>query len=68
VAGIGSVTRQSGKEVGTAMRFIARRLFSEKGPKALGEIGIPTITATGENRRGFDILSDLSKQWARRTF
>jgi len=64
VAGIGSVTRQSGKEVGTAMRFIARRLFSEKGPKALGEIGIPTITATGENRRGFDILSDLSKQWA----
>ncbi|RKZ06087.1 phage tail tape measure protein, partial [Candidatus Fermentibacteria bacterium] len=63
VAGIGAVTRQSGKEVGTAMRFIARRIFSEKGPKSLAEIQIPTVTGTGENRRGFDILSDLSMKW-----
>lgn len=64
VAGIGAVTRQSGKEVGTAMRFIFRRLTSEKGPKSLGEIGIPTLTGEGELRRGFDILSDLSMKWA----
>ena len=63
VAGIGSVTRQTGKEVGTAMRFIARRIFSEKGPSALAEIGIPTVTGDAENRRGFDILSDLSMKW-----
>jgi TP901 family phage tail tape measure protein len=63
VAGIGSVTRQTGKEVGTAVRFIARRMFSEKGPNALADIGIPTVTGTGENRRGFDILSDLATKW-----
>jgi TP901 family phage tail tape measure protein len=64
VASIGAVTRQSGKEVGTAMRFIFRRLTAEKGPKVLAEIGIPTITGGGELRRGFDVLSDLSAQWA----
>jgi TP901 family phage tail tape measure protein len=63
VAGIGAVTRQSGKEVGTSMRFIARRLFSEKGPKELSKLGISTITGAGENRRGFDILHDLAGAW-----
>ena len=67
VAGIGAVTRQTGKEVGTAMRFIARRLFSEKGPKTLADIGIPSVTGEGENRRGFDVLSDLSMKWAELT-
>ena len=63
VAGIGAVTRQTGKEVGTAIRFIARRLSSEKGPIALAQVGIPTVTGTGELRRGFDVLQDLSKVW-----
>ena len=63
VAAIGSVTRQSGKEVGTAMRFIFRRLFSEKGPKELAKIGIPAITGMGELRRGFEVLNDLAGQW-----
>ena len=63
VASIGAVTRQSGKEVGTAMRFIFRRLTAEKGPKVLAGIGIPTITDSGELRRGFDVLSDLNAQW-----
>jgi len=63
VASIGAVTRQSGKEVGTAMRFIVRRIFSEKGPKELGKLNISTLTPEGENRRGFDILNDLSMSW-----
>jgi len=63
VAAIGSVTRQSGKEVGTAMRFIFRRLTSEKGPKELAKIGIPVLTETGELRKGFDVLNDLSLVW-----
>jgi hypothetical protein len=45
------------------MRFIARRLFSEKGPKELSKLGISTITGAGENRRGFDILHDLAGAW-----
>jgi hypothetical protein len=35
IAAIGSVTRQTGKEVGTSLRFIFRRLTTDKGPKAL---------------------------------
>lgn len=63
IAGIGTVTRQSGKEVSTALRFIFRRLTSEKGPRALGSIGIPTITGSGELREGFDVLNDLANKW-----
>ncbi|RLI59799.1 MAG: phage tail tape measure protein, partial [Candidatus Asgardarchaeum californiense] len=63
IAAIGSTTRQSGKEVGTSMRFIFRRLTSEKAPKELANIGIPVVTGTGELRKGFDVLDDLSKKW-----
>jgi TP901 family phage tail tape measure protein len=62
VAAIGSVTRQSGKEVGTSLRFIFRRLSSEKGPTELGKIGIPVVD-NKELRSGFDILGDLSMKW-----
>jgi len=63
VAAIGSVTRQSGKEVGTSLRFIMRRLSSEKGPDYLAKLNIPTITGEGELRGGFDILSNLADKW-----
>ena len=63
VAAIGSVTRQSGKEVGTSLRFIFRRLFAEKGPKELAKFNIPVLEDTGELRRGFDVLGDLASKW-----
>lgn len=65
VAAIGSTTRQSGNEIGTSMRFISRRLFTEDGPKSLAKLPKPvaTIDGTGENRSGFSILSDLAGQW-----
>jgi len=63
IASIGAVTRQTGREVGTSLRFIFRRLASEKGPKELAKIGIPVMTETGELRRGFEILSDLAMAW-----
>ena len=63
VAAIGSVTRQTGKEVGTSLRFIMRRLTTEKGPIQLAKLDIPTLTGTGELRKGFDILGDLAMAW-----
>jgi TP901 family phage tail tape measure protein len=63
VAAIGATTRQTGKEVGTSLRFIFRRLSSEKGPKELAKIGVPVMTEEGDLRQGFDILSDLAGQW-----
>ncbi|MEA3453931.1 MAG: phage tail tape measure protein, partial [Candidatus Caldatribacteriota bacterium] len=63
VAAIGSTTRQTGKEVGTSLRFILRRLSADKGPKQLAKLGIPTLEDTGGLRKGFDVLDDLSKKW-----
>ena len=63
IAAIGSTTRQSGKEVGTSLRFIFRRLTSEKAPKELMKLNIPVLTGGAELRSGFDILNDLSDAW-----
>jgi len=63
VAAVGSVTRQTGSEVGTSMRFIMRRLSAEKGPEELAKINIPVMTGEGELRAGFDVLSDLAGKW-----
>jgi len=63
VASIGSVTRQSGKEVGTSLRFIMRRLSSEKGPNELAKLNVATVTGEGELRGGFEILGDLAEKW-----
>lgn len=63
VTGIGETTRQTGKEIGTSMRFIARRIFAKKGTEALSAFGIPTTTETGEIRKGFDIFSELADRW-----
>ena len=63
VTGIGETTRQTGKEIGTSLRFMFRRMQAEKGPKELSKIGIPVLGETGELRKGFDILGDLANQW-----
>jgi len=63
VTGIGETSRQTGKEIGTSLRFMFRRMQAEKGPKMLGEIGVPVIGETGDLRKGFDILGDLASKW-----
>lgn len=66
VAAIGSTTRQSGKEVGTSLRFIFRRLSSDKGPKELAKLGISTLEAQGGRqglKGGFKVLDELAGKW-----
>ena len=63
VTGIGTVTRQTGKEIGTSIRFIMRRLTTGKGAKELSKYGIATMLPTGQLRGAYDILSDLAKIW-----
>ena len=64
VTGIGETSRQTGKEIGTSLRFMFRRMQAEKGPKALGEIGVPVIGESGDLRKGFNILGDLANKWS----
>ena len=60
---IGETTRMTGKEIGTAERFMFRRLQTEKAPKQLAQIGIPVVGGAGEIRSAFDILGDLAGKW-----
>jgi TP901 family phage tail tape measure protein len=63
ITGIGETSRQTGKEIGTSLRFMFRRMQADKGPKELGKVGIPVLAPTGELRKGFDILGDLAGAW-----
>jgi len=67
VTGIGETSRQTGKEIGTSLRFMFRRIQGEKGPKELMKVGIPVITEEGDLRSAFDILGDLSDRWGELT-
>ena len=63
VAAIGSVTRQTGNEVGTSLKFIFRQMTMGNAPKELAKLNIPVIQGSGEVRSGFDVLTDLSGAW-----
>ena len=62
ITAIGEATRQTGKEVGTSLKFIFSRMGTQKAPKALTAIGVKTIEG-GRLRRGSDVLDDLAKKW-----
>ncbi len=64
VTGIGETSRQTGKEIGTSLRFMFRRLTTQKAPEELEKLGIPVRAESGKELRGaFDILGDLSTKW-----
>ncbi|MCK4977588.1 MAG: phage tail tape measure protein, partial [Anaerolineales bacterium] len=63
VTGIGVTTRQTGKEIGTSVRFIARRLTSAKAPAELAKLGIAAFGETGDIRSAFAIMGDLAMKW-----
>ena len=63
ITGIGETSRQTGREIGTSLRFMFRRIQAEKGPKELSKMGIPVLGPTGELRRGMDVLGDLAAKW-----
>ena len=63
ITAIGVVSRQTGKEVGTSLRFMFRRMQADKGPAALGALGVPVLTEFGDIRPGFQVLGDLADKW-----
>lgn len=63
ITAIGEATRQTGKEVGTSLKFIFSRMATEKAPRALSAVGVETMEG-GRLREGSDILDDLAKRWA----
>ena len=62
ITAIGEATRQTGKEVGTSLKFIFSRMATEKAPRALTAVGVETMEG-GRLREGSDILDDLAVKW-----
>jgi len=62
ITAIGESTRQTGKEVGTSLKFIFSRMATEKAPRALTAVGVQTMEG-GNLREGSSILDDLAKKW-----
>ena len=63
VSAIGSATRQTGKEIGTSLRFIFQRLTRPAAATALKQIGVDASDAAGNFRGFLPIITDLSKVW-----
>jgi len=63
VTAIGTVTRKTGSEIGTATRFMFKQLAQPKAIRALGDIGIKTIGDTGDIRPMMDVLGELAGKW-----
>jgi TP901 family phage tail tape measure protein len=62
ITAIGEATRQTGKEVGTSLKFIFSRMATEKAPRAMKAVGIETMEG-GRLREGSAILDDLAVRW-----
>lgn len=64
---IGVVTRQTGKEVGTALRFILPRFFTDEAASQLDKLGIELYGFTEEGivemRKMGNILFDTAMAW-----
>ena len=63
VTAIGAISRQTGRELGTSIRFIARRLTAQKAPQELAKVGVEAFLPTGDIRPAFEIMDDLAKKW-----
>jgi len=64
VTAIGAISRQTGRELGTSVRFFARRLTAQKAPQELAKVGVEAFLPTGEIRPAFEILDELADKWA----
>ena len=60
---IGVVTRQTGKEIGTSLKFMMRGMRRPVAQKEFGALGVKSLTDTGDLRPAMDILKDLAGAW-----
>jgi TP901 family phage tail tape measure protein len=60
---IGVVSRQTGKEIGTSLKFMMRGMRRPVAQKEFAGLGISSLTKTGELRPAMDILTELANKW-----
>lgn len=63
VAAISEQTRQSGQEIGTALRFIFSRLTTEEAEQGLSDIGVSIRDTEGQLRGFVPIVQDVADKF-----
>jgi TP901 family phage tail tape measure protein len=63
VAAIAEQTRQSGNEVGTALRFIFSRINTQEAERGLGKVGVAIKDAQGNLRPFVEVITDLKDRF-----
>ena len=63
VSAVGSATRETGSQLGTAFKFIISKMRTEEAVGALQKLGVATHSADGDFRDLMLILSDLNEKW-----
>jgi len=60
---IGAVTRQTGKEVATSIKFMMRAMRRPTAQKQLATMGIQQTDVTGDLKPAMDVLGDVAGKW-----
>jgi TP901 family phage tail tape measure protein len=63
VTAIGSVTRQTGKEIATSTKFMFRAMRRPTAQKELAGMDIKSMGAGGDFRPAVDIMTELAGRW-----
>jgi TP901 family phage tail tape measure protein len=61
---IGAVTRETGKEVATGLRFMMRAMRRPKAQRELLGLGVRSMDVAGDLRPAIDVLGDVALKWA----
>lgn len=64
VAAIAEQTRQSGNEVGTALRFIFSRINTQEAERGLARVGVSIKDASGNLRPFVEVITDLKDRFS----
>ena len=63
LSAVGSATRETGSQLGTAFKFIISKMRTDDAVTALNRLGIATHNQNGDYRDLMVVLSDLNSKW-----
>lgn len=63
LSAVGSATRETGSQLGTAFKFIISKMRTDDAVTALNRLGVATHNQNGDYRDLMVVLSDLNAKW-----
>ena len=65
LSAVGSATRETGSQLGTAFKFIISKMRTDDAVTALNRLGVATHNQNGDYRDLMVVLSDLNSKWVK---